>query len=209
MMAPDTNMSPQDTNNSSGWPGVPSAQPSPSPATAPRRPSTALVCLVALVGGLVAVPVAIVQEFRAGAVGWVGAVIVAPIVEEALKPIGVLFLLEKRFHWLRGGGQIVLMAAGGALVFATIENIMYINVSKVASGTAYVMWRYLICTGMHLTASTIFGLGLAKVWRKMTLDGKGFRIKGLVAYYVAAAVLHGLYNATVYILSVTKVLTFE
>ena len=63
-------------------------------------------------------------------------------------------------------------------------------------------------TAMHVTASAIFGVGLAKMWQRTSRRGGGFDIDVCVRYYIAAAVLHGAYNAVVIVLSLTGVLKF-
>ncbi len=177
-------------------------------ANEPRRP-VALVYLAALVGGVVGIPAAMMHELQAGLPLWLTAVLVAPLVEEVLKPIGVMFVMEKRFGWLSGPKQIIVMAVLGALMFATLENIMFIHLANPEGGLGYMLWRYIVCTLMHVSASVIFGIGLAKMWLRMKREGIRFRIKGLMRYYILASVLHGLYNATVMILAKAGVLTFD
>ncbi|MDY7011466.1 MAG: PrsW family glutamic-type intramembrane protease [Planctomycetota bacterium] len=176
-------------------------------ACEPRGP-VVLVYIAALAGGVIGIPAAIIQEMQAGLPLWLTAILVAPLVEELLKPIGVMFIMEKRPHWLRSGRQVVVMAALGAIVFATLENIMYLHLAHPEGGLGYALWRYIVCTLMHVSASIIFGVGLARMWLWIRREGIRFRIKGLLRYYISASVLHGLYNVIVLILAKTRVLTF-
>ena len=65
------------------------------------RPRVLLAYLVAMVGGVVGIPAAIMQESQGYSGLWLGAIVIAPLVEEVVKPVGVMFIMEKRFHWLR------------------------------------------------------------------------------------------------------------
>ena len=173
------------------------------------RPRVLLAYLVAMVGGVVGIPAAIMQELQGYSGLWLGAIVVAPLVEEVVKPVGVMFIMEKRFHWLRSRRQVVAMAALGAVVFATLENLMYIHVAHRDPSAAFVAWRYMVCTSMHVAASTVFGLGLARSWQRMRRTGGRFRIKGLLWPYLAAVALHAAYNATAMILQKTGALSFD
>ena len=107
-------------------------------ADAAPRPRVLLTYLVAMVGGVVGIPAAIIQESQLFSGLWLGAIVIAPLVEEVAKPVGVMFIMEKRFHWLRSGRQVVAMAALGAVAFATLENLMFIHVAHPDPSAAYV-----------------------------------------------------------------------
>lgn len=198
------------TNDLSGQPLTAGIGPASLEDARPRpRPRLLLAYLAAMVGGVVGIPAAVLQEMRTYSGLWLGAIVVAPLVEEIVKPIGVMFVMEKRFHWLRSRRQVVAMAALGALVFATLENLMFIHVYCPEAGAAFVAWRYIVCTALHVSATTIMGLGLARCWLRMKRRGEKFRIKGLLWPYLAAAGLHAGYNATALILVKTGVLSFD
>ena len=106
--------------------------------------------------------------------------------------------------------KVILFWANNICAHCTVHpHIMYIHLANPEGGMGYVLWRYIVCTLMHVSASIIFGLGLAKMWLRMKREGVKFRIKGLMRYYILASVLHGLYNATVMILDKAGVLTFD
>jgi RsiW-degrading membrane proteinase PrsW (M82 family) len=171
----------------------------------PARPSGVVIFLLGLVGGVAGVLTALYQEMLYG--GVLLPVLVAPAIEEVCKPIGVIFMLERRSHWLRSRGEVVFMAALGALVFATLENLVYVHVYHPEGGPAFVLFRYTVCTALHLTASTIFGLGLARLWRRVRQGGP-FDVEGCLGYFAAAVILHAAYNGTVMVLEWQKVLEF-
>lgn len=167
------------------------------------RPPAVIVYILGLLGGVVAIPVAIVTELQHIDLS---IVVVAGFVEEICKPIAVILILDKRPHWFRNFGGIVVVACLAALVFATLENLMYLALYKGNNYQMFVFWRLVICTSMHISATCIFSLGLAKCWRRAMETGKRFSLKGSYPYYFAAAGLHGAYNVTVGILTWLNVL---
>ena len=171
---------------------------------APPRVVVYLLAMVGALGGLVA---AFVEETRSFSP--LMTVLVAPTVEEACKPIAVFFMLEKRPTWLRGAGEVVFLSVLGALVFATMENVLYIFVYHPAGSSAFVAWRLIVCTAMHVTASAVMGLGLARAWRHIRRTGRKFSIDQCIWYYVVAVAIHGAYNGTVIVLHMTGVLRFD
>lgn len=172
----------------------------------PSRPPVAAIVLLGLVGGVAGVAAALYQEMLYG--GFLLAVLVAPAIEEVCKPIGVILMLEKRAHWLRSGRQVVMLAVLGSLVFATLENLVYVHVYHPKGGSLFVLWRYAVCTGMHVCASAVFGVGLAKMWRHIRQTGGTFDIDHIFRYYVAAVAIHAAYNSIVVILHYAGVLRF-
>ena len=184
-----------------------------APSISPR-PNIAVVYALAILGGAIGILAAVVEEFRLGTLTGQALVMVlaAPAVEEICKPIGLVFIIDKRPHWLRGRLQIVIMAVLGAAAFATIENALYVYLYHRNAGPGFILWRYVVCTGMHLTASCIFGLGLAKAWTKARQrnieETGGFDIDDCFRYYVAAVVIHGAYNGAVLLLESTGIIGF-
>ncbi len=186
----------------------------PDPPQSPtqlRRPAPALVALLAAVGSIGGLAAAVAENslyaMRSLTAGLL-VVLVAPAIEEICKPIALVFLLDKRPHWLRGSVEIVVLAALSALIFATLENLYYIYLIAPGRGMGFVLWRLTICTGMHVCATTIFGLGLAKMWRHIGAHGGHFDIDVCFRYYVSAVAVHAGYNSLVLVLAVTGVLSF-
>ncbi len=60
--------------------------------------------------------------------------VVAPAIEEILKPMGVIFLLETRPHYLRSAFHVVVLCVVGALVFATLENLLFRRFREIKCG---------------------------------------------------------------------------
>ena len=70
----------------------------PQTPTAPLIKHRLIAVLWALSGGLFAVGAAFAKEFTSG-----GALLMAAVVEEILKPVGVYYLLRRRRHYLSPG----------------------------------------------------------------------------------------------------------
>jgi len=120
----------------------------------------------------------------------------APVVEEMAKVVLPLMLLEKEPWRFRSAGAIVLPCLVSALVFATVENILYLSVyipeNKLTAGIIW--YRLIVCTMLHLGCTAISSCGLAKAWRHARDGLRMFSASTVTPYLVVAMVVHGLYN---------------
>jgi len=168
-------------------------------------PSRPIVYLIALLGGLGGIVTAFVDQVSG--MSW-AAIAVAPAIEELCKPIAVIFMLERRPHWLRTQMDIMAMSLLGALVFASIENVLYIFVYHRDGGAAFIAWRLIVCTTLHLAATAIMAVGLTGIFRTIQREGGGLRLDHSVRYYAAAVGIHVAYNVTVILLETAGILEF-
>lgn len=119
----------------------------------------------------------------------VGAVIVAPIVEEAAKGLGVR-AGRPEIQGLRDG--LVYGAAAG-LGFSATENLFYgINAlldpdGGATASLAVIAIRSFSSSFLHASASAIVGYGLAKSWLTR-------RTWAFVPYYLIAVIMHASFN---------------
>jgi len=173
------------------------------------RPAAIWLYAIAALGGAAGIFGAMYKEALAGPSMMLVVVLVGPAIEEVFKPIGVIFLLDKRPGWIRRPFEPILMAAIGAAVFATLENVIYVTVYADRASAGFVAYRFIVCTAMHITASVVFGAGLAKMWRHIRRHGGHFDIDVCFRYYVVAVAIHAGYNALALTLEMTKVLRFE
>lgn len=111
--------------------------------------------------------------------------IIAPFVEELTKSVGV-FKARRAMTELENG--IVYGAAAG-LGFAATENLMYEGTALLESGAeafiATAVVRSLSSALLHASASSVFGLGIAK----SRLNGSSW-----VPFYLLAVLMHGAFN---------------
>jgi protease PrsW len=123
----------------------------------------------------------------------VAAVIVAPIVEEAVKPLVLYMGTVKRNCDELVDGLIYGAVAG--LGFAATENLLYEVTALIEHGTegfiATAIARTFSATLLHAVASAIVGYGIA-----MHLNRR-FGILALPPMFIVAVAIHSAYNAVV------------
>jgi len=195
----------------SGWTASPSAAvaPPPSEPEAPLKRSLLLqpvVLLLALLGGLLGAFGAVVQELLSGG-GYASALIAAPIIEEALKPAGIYILLTVWPQALFGRFHTATLTAISGFCFGLIESYVYVTFYYPEGDAAYVLFRFTVPVMMHTIASFLVGFGLSRAivdWAA----GRGPFPKITRNFYVAAVLLHVIYNTTVVALDWTGVLEF-
>jgi len=117
--------------------------------------------------------------------------VIAPFVEEQVKPLG-LYLLKLTKVRLCLGGWVALGAFAG-LGFGLLENVLYtLMMFGYGAGAAMtlLMLRSMLSLPAHMIASSVAGFGVG-LWAKG--DGLG----ALAKFLGLAMVIHGLYNLTV------------
>ncbi|HSA35881.1 MAG TPA: PrsW family glutamic-type intramembrane protease [Methanomassiliicoccales archaeon] len=117
------------------------------------------------------------------------AVVIAPLVEEWTKGWGVMTVRNK----IREPEDGFIYGAAAGLGFAAMENIFY-NSSALVGGFDVFLTTALIravaSTLLHASASAVLGYGIARKY----LNGARGKRTGYLPYYLAAVVLHGLFN---------------
>jgi hypothetical protein len=107
--------------------------------------------------------------------------VLVPLLEEALKPIGVWFLSGQRITPAQGFGYGILSGAG----FALFENLG--NTSNGSMDWALVVSTRISTLVLHCFTAGLVGWALASAWS----ERRYFRLLGL---YFVAAIVHGLWN---------------
>ncbi len=89
--------------------------------------------------------------------------------------------------------MVVAVAASG-LVFAVIENLLYLNVYIEDPTPEIRAWRWIACTILHVLCCLITSIGLVRIWRHTNKHATqpGFALGAPLL--IAAVVVHGLYN---------------
>jgi RsiW-degrading membrane proteinase PrsW (M82 family) len=113
------------------------------------------------------------------------ACVIAPIVEELAKSLGI-FRVRRFMREIEDG--IVYGAAAG-LGFAATENLLYESSAFISSGVeafvATAIIRSLSSALLHASSSSLFGLGIARG----ALQGRSW-----IPYYLGAVIMHGTFN---------------
>lgn len=110
---------------------------------------------------------------------------IAPVVEEVIKLLPLLFYLlvfEPEPEQIR---PAVLTVAAG---FATFENICYL-IQHGAEHLGFLLIRGFGTGAMHIVCGAIVGFGLAYVWRRGWL-----KVAGTCGLLGGAVIFHGIYN---------------
>jgi RsiW-degrading membrane proteinase PrsW (M82 family) len=177
-------------------------------AARPVRPSVLLqplALLMALLGGVLGVFGAVVQEVQSGGIG--AAFIAAPIIEEALKPAGIYILLIVWPRALAGRLHTATLTAISGLCFGLIESYVYVTWYYPEGDSAYVLYRFTVPVMMHMLASFLVGFGLSRQMVDWAAGRASFPTMTR-NFYVAAVLLHAIYNTTVVALDIAGVLEF-
>lgn len=113
------------------------------------------------------------------------AIVIAPVIEELTKSIGV-FRLRRYMSEIEDG---MIYGAAAGLGFAATENLLYEGSALLTSGTGAFIWtaviRSLSSALLHASASAVVGLGIAHSFR----EGKSW-----LPYYFVGVLMHGSFN---------------
>ncbi len=153
-----------------------------------------LVLAVAIAAGG---PFAIVGTFLTMMPSALGPVLMGPIVEEMMKIGVILLIIETRPFWLRSENDTRIAAVASAVGFAVIENLLYLGVYISGPSLGLVLWRWIVCTGLHLTCTLIAAEGAVAVWRHTDEQQREPMLKHMYRPMTAAIVIHAAYNAIV------------
>lgn len=153
-----------------------------------------VLLLLFLAGG----PLAIVGAFFSqSAWGVMAPVVIGPAVEEMLKIGLILVIVETRPYLIRRENDIILAAIASSLGFAVLENFLYLHVYVSSPSIGLEMWRWSICTLLHVTCSIIACQGVIAVWRGVDEQKSAPLMRLMYRPVLIAIVVHAGYNATV------------
>lgn len=126
----------------------------------------------------------------------------APVIEEVLKPSGVLHLLNKYPNLLTSRWQVAWLSMLGGATFATIENLLYVYVYHPHEPTSFVVYRFVVCTALHVICSGILGWGLGEQLPKLQKGEIFFDLENSTGALVTAIAIHAVFNTSVFALHV-------
>jgi hypothetical protein len=173
--------------------GEPAREALPAPRRAPARHYVFAVALAA-VGGVLGIIGAVIGELQSG--GWLLLPLIgAPVIEEAMKPAGVYITLLRWPNALSSRLFTAFLAALGGLVFGLIEAIVYVTTYVSDPPEWFVTYRFTLPLALHATASFIFGLGITTGLIDWAA-GRGPLPLRTRNFYIAAVVIHAIFNTT-------------
>jgi len=118
--------------------------------------------------------------------------VVAPFVEEQIKPLGLYFLKEEEKVSLSLGNWAILGTFAG-LGFGLLENSLYAFQTFAYGAHAALTLlglRTLVCIPIHMIATTITGFGIG-LWAKTN------KARYFLQFLIIAMLIHGFYNLAV------------
>jgi RsiW-degrading membrane proteinase PrsW (M82 family) len=175
-----------------------------APAQRTRSPLWyAFGVLVAVAGGILGIPGAILQEMRAG--GFILLPIIgAPVIEESLKPTGVYILLVRWPFVLRSRLYTAFLAGLAGLTFGVIESAAYVAAFADEAPDWFPLYRFTAPVAMHTVASLIAGLAIDRSLVDWAQGRAGLPGRNRNLYFTAMAI-HGIFNTIAITLSLAGV----
>jgi RsiW-degrading membrane proteinase PrsW (M82 family) len=179
-------------------------------ARTPAWKSRATLLALAICGGPFAILATLATTMTDGmAGGLIYLIVIGPAIEEMMKIGAALLVLENRPWLFRNGMQTVIAAASAGILFAVVENLLYIHVYNPEGTEAFRLWRWTVCTALHTGTSTIAGLGLLRMWNKATAPARSEagiefqrpQVLDAYPYILTAVVIHGVYNGFAVVMS--------
>ncbi len=151
--------------------------------------------IVLVAGPLAAVASLISSSFTHGT-GWqiVNLVTFGPMIEEIFKIALIYYIVEKRPYLFHNLFQILIAALAGGLMFAVIENILYIYIYIDLPTPEIIKWRWTVCTMLHVSCSAIASFGLIRMWLDVFQQQSRPKLELAYPFLTAAMIIHGSYN---------------
>ena len=159
-----------------------------------------LALLLVVSGGMFAVVAALFGTSPGGAL-YLGfpilMIVCGPVVEETMKIAVTSHIVESQPYMFSQPLQIRLAAAGSALVFAAIENILYLQFYTTVLTDELIMWRWTVCVALHVSCSLVAAQGLINVWTTTLREKRRPNISAAIPWLSTAILIHAVYNAAV------------
>ncbi len=142
----------------------------------------------------------------AASVQFLAIAVFAPVIEEVMKTAIILWAVEQRPYWFKNSTQLMIIGMCSGLVFASIENLLYLFVYIDNPSVFIIVWRWTVCIGMHTIATMIATIGLIKIWKRVMRTGKFARAEIGAPFLFYAILFHGIYNGSMYLLGILGVM---
>ena len=122
------------------------------------------------------------------------AVVGAPFTEEIMKIALTIYICEKRPWLYKSTTQIVICGFGAGLVFAVIENLLYLYVYIPNPTPGIILWRWTACVALHTGCSVLAAIGCVNIWSRFQAEIRMPRLVDGSRWIMAAIIVHGVYN---------------
>ena len=169
-----------------------------------RKTSEAKSWWLCLIVACVSGPAAVIGTFLSqsgSAPAIVMICLVGPLAEEVMKAAAILWVVEKRPFFFKSVSQIMICGVMSGLVFAAIENVLYLNVYIPNASPGLAAWRWSVCVALHVGCTCISAYGLSRVWKKTTIQRTRPEIALASTFIIASVLTHAAYNTAATIAS--------
>ena len=151
--------------------------------------------LVAFLAGPLAILGTLIQG--AASSGLVMLVAIGPTAEEIMKTALPVWIVEKRPWLFRSPTQILVCCFASGIMFAAVENVVYLKLYIADPTPGLAQWRWTVCVLLHSFCSLTAGIGVVRMWKRFQSVQSRPDIADAAGAIATAIVLHGTYNATV------------
>ena len=164
---------------------------------------------VAIIGGVFGIVGAIVGELQPGSLLLVPLIpiVAAPVIEEALKPVGVYLLAVRWPRLLLGRLHTGILGGLAGLTFGIVESLAYVWGAGDPSGT-FVAYRFTLPLILHSTCSFLVGLGVVHSVVSWA-NGENPLPRSSRNLYIAAVAIHATFNTLAIALTIAGVVDFD
>ena len=133
--------------------------------------------------------------------------LLSPLVQQVAKPAGVLFLLQRRPLWFRGGAHVVAASLLAAVVFGALESLAWIGYKHLEGHTFahFLSYRCAANMVMHVVSTAVLSIGLARSYRPGYRHGL-LEARKLLPFFVAAILIHLALNVGLRYLCILRIL---
>jgi hypothetical protein len=169
--------------------------------TSALRSWSVTVLIVLCAGPWAVVGAFMSRSYGGGGFGFLAVCVFAPAAEELLKASSCLLVVERRPYLFRSPAQILLCCLASGLVFAAIENVLYLHVYVARPSEQLVFWRWTICVVLHAGCTLCTGMGLARAWSVSRRTLRRPDLSAIMPYLLCAVTIHGVYNGIVTVFS--------
>lgn len=160
-------------------------------------PRTALLVMVVALAGLPcgAIGALLCVEYA----GFLNFVLIGPLVSELLKMAGAVILLERSSTLIRRSGHLYLLMTASVMGFVVGQNAVYLLLLYKNSVLELLVYRWMLGPLLHGICALVATQGLVLAWRQAQREQRRITLTIAYPYMVTAIVMHGAYNACVFL----------
>lgn len=136
--------------------------------------------------------------------------LLSPLVQQTAKPVGVLWMIEKRPLWLRNRFHVVVASLLAGVGFGVLESLAWVGYKHLEGQTFAHFYSYRCAANiiMHIVSSLVLSMGLARSYKAGCKHGV-LEFRKLLPYYVGAILVHLALNLTIRYLCILRIMDYR